>query len=113
MGSVRIPLMVVGALAMLFFCLGRSPAISVSTFNAPDGLRQIDVLALSPAKVEFWVHDAGYHLRHRRELVAVLYGAPSWGVTWQGANAITIHVPHGDQSVTRGKPSDLDVKISK
>ncbi len=113
-GSVRVPLfMTFGLLALLLADLARSPLAPVVIFSAPGGLRQIEAMQISPSQVDFFLHDAGFRLRHRLELVAAVYGAPNWSVSWQGENAVTIHLPYGEEDITRGKPANLEVAITK
>ncbi len=84
------------------------PARQATIFSSASHLRQIEVIS-DAAVTKFYLHNAGYRLRHPPVLLAALRGAGHWSVTWQGPNDVKILLPRGWSGTVFGQPSGMQV----
>jgi len=112
--SVRVPLFVLGVVLGVLSWLDFADGSAMTVVPSANGLRQIEVVALQAGGAEmlrFYVHDAGYRLRHKAVLFATVMGAPTWHVVWDGPGAIALTLPEGWQQISLTQLNDLQVKL--
>ncbi len=76
-------------------------------------LRQIEVVSASAGLggtvTKFYLHDAGYRLRHAPELLATVQRAGRWAVTWEGPNDVDIFLAPGWTGTVAPEPAGMMV----
>ncbi len=76
-------------------------------------LRQIEIVSDSPGLgktvTKFYLHDAGYRLRHAPQLLATVQGAGNWSVTWDGPNAVDIFLAPGWTGTLAPQPAGMRI----
>jgi len=87
------------------------PRTQESIITSPSHLREIEIFA-GPTQTEFYLHNAGYRLSHKRQLIAVVAGAGAYTVTWPGPDAIRIAFAHSWSRILRGHPQGITVAIT-
>jgi len=71
--------------------------------SSPSHLRQVEVFA-APAETVFYLHNAGYRLPHKLQLIGIVYGAQGFAVKWQGPDAVRILLRPGWSRLVAGHP---------
>jgi len=101
----------VGAGVVLFLTVaalvsfGRTlPAQKEAILGSPSNLRQVEVFAGPAGEKVFYLHNAGYRLPHKLQLIGIVYGAQGFAVKWQGPDAVRILLRPGWSRLVAGHP---------
>jgi hypothetical protein len=87
------------------------PRAEAQIVTSPAQLRQVEIIA-GPTQTAFYLHSAGYRLRHQRQLIALVAGGGAWRVTWPTANALRITFTHPWSHLTQGHPQGITVTFT-
>ncbi|MDR3521718.1 MAG: hypothetical protein P4L54_08900 [Acidocella sp.] len=85
-----------------FICLGLAAAMAAAgaaipqnpsaVIRSPNHLRQIEVFTHPSGTIDFYLANAGFRDPHKHRLIAVVTGAASWQVQWQGNEAANFKI---------------------
>jgi hypothetical protein len=110
----------VGAGVVLFLTaaalvsFGRVAPIAAETvISSPSHLRQVEVFAAPGGEKIFYLHNAGYRLPHKLQLIGIVYGAEGCSVQWQGPDRIRILLHPGWSRLVAGYPKGVAVAFAK
>lgn len=91
---------------------GRVAPAAVAVVGSPSHLRQVDVFAGPAGEKIFLLHNAGYRLPHRVQLLGIVDGAEGFSVSWQGPDAVRILLRPGWSRLVAGHPRGVTVAFS-
>jgi len=77
-----------------------------TVISSPSHLRQVEVF-VAPSETVFYLHNAGYRLPHKVQLIGIVYGAEGFSVKWQGPDAVSISLRPGWSRLVAGHPKGV------
>ncbi len=89
-----------------------APGPVMDVVSSPTHLRQVEVFS-GGGRTAFYLHNAGFHLRHNRMLIGVVYGGGNFRVTWLGPDRIRIGFDHDWDRIVMGHADGVDVAFSQ
>jgi hypothetical protein len=104
--------LLVAAVALMGF--GRvSPVPEETVISSPSHLRQVEVFAGPGGEKIFYLHNAGYRLPHKLQLIGIVYGAEGCSVQWLGPDRLSILLHPGWSRLVAGHPKGVAVAFAK
>jgi hypothetical protein len=92
---------------------GRSaPGAVLNVVSSPSHLRQVEVLSYG-GQTAFYLHNAGFRLRHSRTLIGVVSGGGGWRVTWLGPDSVKIGFDRDWDRIVMGHADGVSVAFSE
>jgi len=92
---------------------GRSaPRTVLQVVSSPTHLRQVEVLSYG-GRTAFYLHNAGFRLRHSRTLIGMVYGGGGWQVTWLGPDRVKIGFDRDWDRIVIGHADGVTVAFSE
>jgi hypothetical protein len=84
------------------------PQRGAMVISSASHFRQIEVIS-EAAETKFYLHNAGYRLRHAPVLLAAVRGAGHWSVTWQGPDDVRIFLAPEWSGTVFAEPAGIKV----
>jgi len=104
--------LLVAAVAALMGFRRVGPFGDETVISAPSHLRQVEVFS-GPGEMVFYLHNAGYRLPHKLQLIGIVYGAEGFSVKWQGPDGLSILLHPGWSRLVAGHPKGVAVAFAR
>ncbi len=90
-----------------------APLAEEAVISSPSHMRQVEVFSGPAGEKIFYLHNAGYRLPHKLQLIGIVYGAEGYSVKWQGPDGLSILLRPGWSRLVAGHPKGVAVAFAK